>query len=109
MAATEKRLGELHLKVTEVLIEALDGEELPGYEDPETGEVMAAKRIPASAAVIAAATKFLKDNEITCVRDQGNALGELEAKMEERRKRRSAKVIDFDEARKDAEFMVNGR
>lgn len=106
MAATETKLGALHEKVAEVLIDALDGEELPGYADPESGEVFEAKRIAPSAAIIAAATKFLKDNEITCVRDKGNALGELENKMEERRKRRaSMTVIDMDEARKQAAFM----
>jgi len=108
VAATEKVLGALHEKVATVLIDALDGEELPGYEDPETGEVLEAKRIAPSAAIIAAATKFLKDNEITCVRDQGNALGALESKMEERRARRaSMTVIDMDEARKQAAFMAS--
>lgn len=107
MSATEKKLGALHEKVADVLIDALDGEELPGYTDPETGEVVEAKRMLPSAAIIAAATKFLKDNEITCVRDQSNALGELESKMAERRARRaSMTVIDMEQARKDAAFMV---
>jgi len=110
VSATEKKLGALHEKVAEVLIDALDGEELPAYQDPESGEVMEAKRIPPSAAIIAAATKFLKDNEITCVKDTGNALGELEAKMQERRARRAkASVVDLDEARRDAQFMIGGK
>lgn len=106
MSATESKLGALHEKVADVLITALDGEELPGYEDPETGEVVEAKRLAPSAAIIAAATKFLKDNEITCTRDKGNVLEELEAKMAARRANRQARVVDLDQAREDAQFML---
>lgn len=106
MSATEKRLGELHAKVAEVLIDALEGEELPGYTDPETDEVIEPKKIAPSAAIIAAATKFLKDNEITCQPSENNALGELEKKMAERRQRRAANVVDFDEAKANAGFML---
>lgn len=109
MSATEKRLGELHEKVAEVLIDALDGEELPGYTDPETEEVVPAKRLAPSAAIIAAATKFLKDNEITCVVSDSNALGALEARMAERRaKRASATKVDFDEAKEASTFRFGG-
>ena len=38
MAATDKALGKLHRKLTEVLTEALDGTTVEGWEDPETGE-----------------------------------------------------------------------
>lgn len=106
MAATEKRLGELHTKVAEVLIDALEGEELPGYTDEETGEIYEPKRMLPSAAIIAAATKFLKDNEITCAPSESNAIGELENKMAERRRRREAGVIDFAEAAKQAQFLA---
>lgn len=105
MAATEKRLGELHQKVAEVLIEALEGEVLPGYTDPETEEVIPDKKLAPSAAIIAAATKFLKDNEITCAPSENNALGELERKMAERRAKRQANVVDFDEAKAAAQAM----
>lgn len=107
MAATEKRLGELHAKIAEVLIEALDGEVLPGYTDPETGEVFPDKRMLPSAAVIGAATKFLKDNEITCQPSESNALGELQRKMEARRAKRSANVVDLEDARKSAAAMAS--
>lgn len=106
MAATEKRLGELHNKVAEVLIDALDGEELPGYTDPETDEEVPAKRLPPSAAIIAAATKFLKDNEITCQPAADNALGELEERIKLRRERRDANRTDFEAATKQAGFMI---
>ncbi len=108
MAATETKLGALHEKVADVLLEALDGEILPGYSDEESGEVVEDKRLPPSAAIIAAATKFLKDNAITCVPAENNALGELEAKMRERRnKRNSANLIDFADAR-EAAGRMNG-
>lgn len=107
MAATEQILGELHAKVATVLADALDGEELPGYTDPESGEVYEPKRLKPSAAIIAAATKFLKDNEITCTPSESNAIGELEQKMQARReKRAAASVVDFDEARLAAQRMA---
>lgn len=102
MSATEKRLGELHQKVAEVLIDALDGDELPAYTDPETGEELPAKAIPPSAAIIAAATKFLKDNEITCQPSEDNALGELEQRMAARRTKRQASQADLAQAQADA-------
>lgn len=108
MSATEQRLGELHAKVAEVLSEALEGEELPGYKDEETGEIVPPKKLAPSAAIIAAATKFLKDNEITCAASDSNALGVLEKKMEERRARRAnATVVDFAEAAADAARMAS--
>lgn len=105
MAATEKRLGELHHKVTEVLIVALEGETLPGYTDPETDEIVPDKQLPPSAAIIAAATKFLKDNEITCAPSEDNALGELEKKMAERRNKRRPQPVDLADAAREAGFM----
>jgi len=104
MAASEKKLGSLHEKVTEVLLEALDGEILPGYGEGD--EAVPDKRIPPSAAIIAAATKFLKDNEITCTPAESNALGELEARMAARRAKRTGNVIDFGAAAQDAATMV---
>lgn len=88
MAADETALGDLHTKVAEVLTLALDGEELPGFTDPDTGEVVPPKKLAPSAAIIAAATKFLKDNNITCAPAQDNALGELEKKMRARKAKR---------------------
>jgi hypothetical protein len=102
MAASETKLGLLHDKVAEVLMEALEGEVLPGFTDDD-GEVTPDKRLPPSAAIIAAATKFLKDNEITCTPADNNTLGELEKRMEARRSKRSASVFDLDEARAAAQ------
>lgn len=101
MAASEDKLGKLHDKVADVLLEALDGEILPGYDNGD--EIVPDKRMLPSAAIIAAATKFLKDNEITCVPAENNALGALEQKMQERRARRGPTLVDFDEARAAAQ------
>lgn len=69
-AAKSERLGELHSKVTEVMISTLDNIETTNQKlaaladlDPES-----AQHVPLepSAALLGAVTKFLKDNEITC-------------------------------------------
>lgn len=107
MAATEETLGELHKKVAEVLSDALDGEELPAWTDPETGVEQPAKRLAPSAAIIAAATKFLKDNEITCDVSNNKDLQELEDKMAKRRAMRPS-AQDFLEASSSANFKFGG-
>lgn len=104
MAASEKRLGELHEKVAEVLMDALEGEELPGWTDDD-GNEMPAKKLAPSAAIIAAASKFLKDNEITCTPSESNALGDLQRKMEARRAQRADKR-DRADATQQAEFLT---
>lgn len=86
--ADESKLSALHDKVAEVLTEALDGQTMPDYVDPETGEVEPGGKLAPSAAIIAVAAKFLKDNNITCVPSEDNKLGELEAKMKARQEKR---------------------
>jgi len=81
MAATDKALGELHRKLTEVINEALDGTTVEGWEDPETGEVVEAQKIPPSASVLTVAAKFLKDNEITCDVEQSDGLNAMKEKL----------------------------
>lgn len=94
MAATETKLGELHEKVAKVLSDALDGEEMPGWteQDAEGNDiVIPSKRMAPSAAILGVATKFLKDNEITCARSQDSALDSLATKMEAKRERRASR------------------
>jgi hypothetical protein len=105
MAADEKVLGELHTAVAKVLTEALKGQELPGYFDPETSQEVPGQTLPPSAAIIAAATKFLKDNNITCAPSKDNALGELEEAMKARRAKRIASKTDMRVATEDMAFM----
>lgn len=108
MAATEGALGALHIKVTEVLTEALDGDEIPGYEEenPATGEVtiVPPRRLPPSAAIIAAATKFLKDNNITCAPSQDNAVGALVDKLKNKQKAKLSRTT-IQDARDDMGFL----
>jgi hypothetical protein len=95
MAASEDALGSLHDKLATILTEALEGDELPGYtdKDPETGEEtwVPPKRLPPSAAIITAAAKFLKDNNITCSVSTGNKMDELKKAAEKREAARLAR------------------
>lgn len=86
MAASETALGKLHSKLAEVMSEALDGEELPGYYDDESGEAIPGKRLLPSASVMTVVAKFLKDNEITAVAEEDTEMGDLMKKLEDRQK-----------------------
>lgn len=86
MAASESALGKLHAKLAEVLSEALDGEELPGYLDEETGEEVEGKKLLPSASVLTVVAKFLKDNEITATIEEDSEMGDLMKKLESRQK-----------------------
>ncbi|WP_221795923.1 hypothetical protein [Aquisediminimonas sediminicola] len=104
MAADENVLGALHDAVASALGIAMKGREVPGYTDPETGEVFPPTIIPPSAAEIQAATKFLKDNNITCKPAEGNALGELEQIMKDRI-RKTASKADLRDASQHMGFL----
>jgi len=108
MAASESKLGALHEKVAEVLLDALEGDTIPGYteENPATGEVTEVpdRKLPASAAIIAAATKFLKDNNITCAPSQDNAVGSLVDKLKAKQKAKLSK-FEMQDARQDMNFL----
>jgi hypothetical protein len=108
MAATETKLGLLHEKVTEVLVEALEGDVIPAYTEvnPLTDEVteVPERRLPPSAAIIAAATKFLKDNNITCAPSEDNAMGELMDQLKAKQRKKASR-FDMLDAAADAEYM----
>lgn len=87
MAANEKTLGDLHAAVAKVLTDALQGQQVAGYLDPETGEEVPGQVIPPSAAIITVAAKFLKDNNITCEPAEDNELGALRDAMAERQRK----------------------
>jgi hypothetical protein len=109
MAADERTLGGLHEKVTEALNQALDGDVIPGYTEVNeaTGEVTQVpdRKLPPSAAIIAAATKFLKDNNITCAPSEDNAVGDLLGKLKDRQKRRATR-LELRDAQADAGFLT---
>lgn len=104
MAANEKRLGVLHEMVTEALIKAVTPTELPNFNDDGLPDGTFYEQLP-SAAIIQAASKFLKDNEITCAPAADNALGELERRMSERAERRKLRQADALDASREAGFL----
>lgn len=105
MAADENKLSALHDAVASALALAMQGREIPGYTDEETGEEFPATFLPPSAAEIQAATKFLKDNNITCAPAKDNALGELEEIMARRKtKLRAVGGIDLADATEQTRF-----
>lgn len=105
MAAKEDELGALHVKVTQALNLALDGTRIVVEEEGKEPEVTV---FPPSAAIIMAAAKFLKDNEITCAPSENNALGALKDKVAERaaiRAKRASDAAEKRQATQDMSFM----
>ena len=87
MAANEGSMGMLHDLLARQLIAKI-----------ESGE--------ASASELAVAAKFLKDNNITCLPTEDNAIGELEEKLKQRRnKRTSLTQADLEAAMAQTEFL----
>lgn len=81
-AATETKLGKLHDKVADVMLNALEtydevNEKAQASADEETPFIP----LEPSAALLGAITKFLKDNEITCNTDESQKLSGLAARM----------------------------
>lgn len=102
MAASEKVLGDLHDKVAQALTKAVEGTTIPAVGDePE-------QYFAPSPAMLMAALKMLKDNNITAVADKGSHLANLQDAMAKRReKRRLSNVTpeDLDAAEEQADFM----
>jgi hypothetical protein len=70
--ASSAALGNLHIKLAEVMQDALGGEK---FIDPETGEEMA---YPANnPALFTAVAKFLKDNDIVAIPETEDAITSL--------------------------------
>ena len=69
-AATESKLGELHNKLADLMITAVDGMIESATIDPPT---------------IGAVRAFLKDNDIVCVPSADNRVGTLSKKLSELR------------------------
>lgn len=105
MAADEKVLGDLHTAVATALIDAVKPKQIPGYFDEETGEEVPGDSLGPSPAMLQAAIKFLKDNEITCEPAKDNALGELEQIIAERRKKMQPTPADLDDVKRDTGFL----
>ena len=87
MAANEGSMGMLHDLLARQLIAKI-----------ESGE--------ATASELAVAATFLKDNNITCMPTEDNAIGELEEKLKQRRSKRTALTqADLDAALAQTEFL----
>lgn len=112
MAATEGKLGKLHEKLAEVMGNALDQHEIEQrayeaavqhseeMEDPALLPLSAPNLNPSLLSVI---ERFLGTNKITCVPEEGNAMGDLEqklaAKKERKQRRQVGNVVHLDEER----------
>ena len=101
-AATEDKLGELHSKVADVMLNALDAydevEKLVVEREQEKEDGTTIVTIEArepSAALLGAITKFLKDNEITCNSAEAEGMTDLQKKLIEKRAKRG-KVVGLD-------------
>lgn len=102
MAASEKDLGALHNKIAKVMGNALDQIDLnqQAYElsvtkaieseDPDSVPLAAPELNPALLSVI---ERFLVNNKITCVPEEGNEMGELEQKLAAKRDRRARRQV----------------
>jgi len=103
MAANETFLGKLHEATAKALMAKLEGIPILDEDGLPTGEV-----VPCSAADIQAAAKFLKDNNITCVVDNDNELGELEQKLKDKQARRASRLTpqDIQAAEEQRDFMA---
>lgn len=73
--ATEGRLGDLHNKIAEVMISALENIEC--NEDAELNP-----------ALLSVMVRFLDANKVTCAPEAGNTMGELEQRLADKAKRR---------------------
>jgi len=77
--ASEKELGRLHSALAQVLIDNLETEDGP------------------SPSMCSIATKFLKDNEITCSISDNEDMENLQTALKEKRAKRRLKVVGEDE------------
>ena len=91
--ASSKVLGDLHTKLAQVMLEALEGEE---FKDEETGEVTVFKAN--NPALFTAIAKFLKDNNIVAVPDSTDVLEQMKAQMANKHKRTERKELPTPDA-----------
>jgi len=86
--ATESFLAKLHADVANTLSEQVTREEEEVIYNEDGEAVTTGKQIKTcSPAVLAVATKFLKDNSITCDVETEDNMGKLKAALERKQKR----------------------
>ena len=90
--ATEGRLGDLHNKVAEVMITALDvsskAQEAYSLMDAEVIADKGIKEPEINPALLSVMVRFLDANKVTCAPETGNSMGELEQRLAEKAKKR---------------------
>lgn len=88
--ATESQLGDLHNKVAQVMVNALDVVERAQdvYLDAPVDSLVDAVRPEVPATLLSVITKFLSDNKITCVPEEASTGNALQGKLDGMRARR---------------------
>jgi hypothetical protein len=100
MAADSKELGGLHEQLTAVYLQLIKPRLQPVIVKGETvldreGNVLLVEVMP-SAAELAAAGAFLKQNNITAIPGESDDLKQLQQQLAERRRNRAPVLPDFD-------------
>ena len=103
--ATEDQLAILHRKVAETMTDALDQADIAARllakhkdEDLPKGIVRFLEDCrEINPSLLTSATKFLKDNNISCDPAEDSAVGELEERLKKRRKQGNVTSILYEE------------
>lgn len=95
MKANENKLGALHGAVAQVLTAQISHQEEETVFDGEGEEIATGEmRYTASPATIAAAIKFLKDNQITCDAEVSEDMNTLRDTLNQKQKHSRTKLVD---------------
>lgn len=90
--ATEGTLGDLHNKIANVMINALDGiEKAQSVYEATDADVLAdqgAKYPELNPALLSVMVRFLDANKITCAPEAGNSMSDLEQRLAAKSKTR---------------------
>lgn len=96
-SATETKLGDLHNKIATVMGNALDhiekqqlayGQAIDAAIELNDPEAVPASEPNVNPALLSVIARFLDSNNITCVPETGNVMGELERKLKQKKERR---------------------
>lgn len=102
MAAKESKLGALHDKMATVMGAALDQVEQQQqvYEfatqkamEEEDIEMIPLSEPNVNPALLSVIERFLSNNNITCIPEEGNVMGELEQKLAAKKERRARRQV----------------
>lgn len=100
--ATENQLSVLHSRVTKALLDNIERADratalLEEYKDdvPDKVRQYLEESTQINPSVLAAATKFLKDNDITCDIGSNEEMSALEERLAKKRKASGSKIVDI--------------